>query len=532
MKTKKYFGISSQIQYSYLFIMITVFGAGAFAIFLIHRNNQLDKQIVEVNFPLQEQLVQYQALVDNSFDLTNNWIFNPNLAAKKRLRFILDKEVDDNKNNINNIALKLPSLREPVMSTFARVDSLFWLEKKIVSLLQTEDDYIDDMKVEEAITLYETDLTEKKDNVDALLIKFIEDRKVELRAAQEEKANANSVIFFVLLTTFLLTAVVSVIASVYTKRQVVKPIINLKRTLYALAQGEIVTVESRKNRDEIHEMIEAMQSLTAGLEKKINFAYEIGKGNYHQEFEQLSEKDSMGIALIKMRDSLKQNDEESSKRTWAATGQAEIAEVLRNQGRSLEELYDQVISFICKYTESNQGAIFLLEEDHQTQEQYLDMISCYAYDRKKHLHQRIEIGDGLVGQCFLESKIIFLTDVPESYMKITSGLGEASPTCVLISPLIINDQIFGVLELASFNVYKEHQKAFIEKVSETIASSIFNIKGNIKTQSLLEDSRIQATQLKEKEEELQQNLEELRATQEQLEREKMELLKNQTPQQS
>ncbi|GJM63196.1 GAF domain-containing protein [Persicobacter diffluens] len=526
MKEKKTMGIGAQIRTSYIIIMLMVFGAGGLAIFLIHKNNKLDRQIVEINFPLQERLIRYQQLINNSYDLTYNWVFNPNVDAQNRLKIILNEEMPALALEIQQISQPLPSLREAVGQTIPSIDSLVLLEKKITQLLASDEQYMDDEIVEKAILLIEGDILTKRNEINTMLRQFIEARKKELLEGQEAKATANNFILILMIITFVLTAAVSIIASLYIRKQVIQPILDLKDGLIALGQGEIIDIPERRTKDEIHEMIIAMKSLTEGLESKIKFSYEIGKGNYDQDFEQVSEKDSMGIALIKMRDSLKTNDEENKRRNWASNGLAQIAEVLRNYERSAEDLYDQVIRFICKYTNSNQGAIFLLEEETE-KEPFLEMVACYAYERKKFEEKKVEIGDGLVGQCYLEKASIFLTEIPQNYVKITSGLGESTPTCILITPLIVNEQIFGVLELASFNKFQEHEIAFIEKVSETLASSIFNIKGSIRTQNLLNDSQIQAQQLKEKEEELQQNLEELRATQEQLEREKLELLRQQ-----
>lgn len=107
-----------------------------------------------------------------------------------------------------------------------------------------------------------------------------------------------------------------------------------------------------------------------------------------------------------------------------------------------------------------------------------------------------------------------MTDIPNNYLNVTSGLGEANPRALLIVPLKINDEIYGVIELASFNPFEPFQIEFIENLAEVLPSTIATVKINIQTAKLLRETRIQAEKMLQQEEELRQNLEEMQATQE------------------
>ena len=201
---------------------------------------------------------------------------------------------------------------------------------------------------------------------------------------------------------------------------------------------------------------------------------------------------------------------DEQKRNWVNTGLARFVEILRTNQQDINKLPESLISSIVKYTNSNQGALFLLEND------VLELKSCYAYNKKKFINKCIQPGDGLVGQAFLEKETIYMTEVPKDYVTITSGLGEALPTSILIVPLKLNDEVLGVLELASFNEFEKFQVEFLEKIGESIASTISIASSNAKTRKLLKESLEQEQRLKEQEEELRQNMEELVATQENL----------------
>jgi PAS domain S-box-containing protein len=125
----------------------------------------------------------------------------------------------------------------------------------------------------------------------------------------------------------------------------------------------------------------------------------------------------------------------------------------------------------------------------------------------------------------MERRTIFLKEVPQDYVSITSGLGGANPSSLLIVPLRVNDQIEGVLEIASFKEYKDHEIGFVEQVGEIIASTISNERINYKTRKLLEESQQHAEELRAQEEEMRQNMEEMQATQEQMHRQTEEMRK-------
>lgn len=250
--------------------------------------------------------------------------------------------------------------------------------------------------------------------------------------------------------------------------------------------------------NEIASSVERIRRIKSGELKSIE---------YDGDSELLRELEEMRKQMLKL-------SEEEQRRNWSNVGIARFAELIRiHQNDTGGELYQKVISSLVSYMGANQGQIYVIPEQDNP---VLELVSCYAYDKRKYVTSRIEPGEGLVGQCYLERNIIYMTRVPENYVRITSGLGEALPRCILLVPLKTNAEVVGVIELAFFDTLSDYQISFIEKIAENLASAVVSIRITEKTHELLRESQEQAEQLKAQEEEMRQNMEELAASQEEM----------------
>ena len=254
--------------------------------------------------------------------------------------------------------------------------------------------------------------------------------------------------------------------------------------------------------------------------KVLSFVNNLIQDNFDTNYEFTEKTDSLGNTLIDLRDNLKSSKEEAAlrkkeddQRNWISEGLAKFGEILRQNNNDLNILAYNIIVNIVKYIKANQGSFFLLQESNNG-DKLFQQIAAYAYERKKFANKQIQWAEGLVGTSALERKTIFLTEVPDGYLNITSGLGKANPRCILVVPLIFNNEIHGVIELASFNKFEKFEIEFVEKIAESIASTLSGVKINMRTSELLKESREQAEILATQEEQMRQNMEELQATQE------------------
>lgn len=212
------------------------------------------------------------------------------------------------------------------------------------------------------------------------------------------------------------------------------------------------------------------------------------------------------------------------KRNWVTEGIARITDIFRTQSNA-DDVFDQILAQLIRYLNANQGGIYVVNGREENEAVTIQMAACYAYARKKYLNQSFQVGEGLIGQCYLEEDAIYLTDIPSNYVRITSGLGEAAPTALLLMPLKVNDVVEGIVEIASFRPLEAHEVEYVSKAGENIASYIQGHRINERTNRLLEDTQLQAEQMRAQEEEMRQNMEELAATQEEMHRKEREYVR-------
>lgn len=250
------------------------------------------------------------------------------------------------------------------------------------------------------------------------------------------------------------------------------------------------------------------------VKNNIAFADQMSKGNLLVEYHLLDESDELGKSLLAMRENLRIASEREQKERFITIGITKVGDIIRQYGHDTQQLADEFIRGLVKYANLNQGGLFLLEEAQG--DSHLRLASCYAFDRKKFLTKVVPIGEGLVGQCFLEKEPVYMTHVPKDYVQITSGLGGANPRCIFVIPVKTSEDIVGVLEVASFHELKDFEMEFIQKAAENIASAIVSSRTTQRIKLLLEESQQQTEEMKSQEEEMRQNMEELQATQEEM----------------
>ena len=502
----------------------------------LKRSREINQKVSELYVPSAAHLNNLYNMVNQSKALIKSWVFIDNKAGtpdKEALKQIHNKDFPELHKKIIDLSKDWDKEeREKYNQIYRSIkDTLFNQHQEVMSALNDFDDYNDPAilfdvtpKVE-----YGGEIIERSDKILSQidLLRNQLQKKVDTSRKEMDQAFSKFEKFITILGISLV--LISIIIAFYLTRSTVKPIKNVKNTIISMCQGILPERKLKVSNDEIGDMSAALNDLIDSFKKFTNFAKEIGKGNYQTDFEPLSEQDDLGNALLEMRDNLKKASEEEEKRkeedrqrNWTSEGVAKFSEILRENNDNIEELSYQIIHNLVNYTGANQGGLFVINDDDEDNK-FIELKASFAYNRRKYLDKQIELGVGLIGRAVQEGETIYMTEVPDNYINITSGLGEARPRCLLIVPLKTNEEVHGVIEMASFKEFEQYQIDFVEKIAENIASTLSTVKINIRTNELLEKTQQQAEEMKSQEEEMRQNMEELKATQEESSRREKEL---------
>ncbi|MCQ2973511.1 MAG: GAF domain-containing protein [Bacteroidales bacterium] len=331
------------------------------------------------------------------------------------------------------------------------------------------------------------------------------------------KSNLIVEIFIVILGLIVLGIVVFLITS-----KVVAFLTQTAKILKKLSAGNFNSIPDIEigSFDELSNIASSLNNLKSGLGRAVGFAEEIGKSNFNANFTPLSKNDELGLSLLRMRDSLNLASQEDAKRkemdrkqNWITEGSAKFGDILRQYNNDMSDFSFNIISNLVKYIGANQGGLFVINDDDKDNI-YFELTAGYAYNIRKILKKNVQPGVGLVGRCILEAESIYINNLPEDYINISSGLGEKSPSNLLIVPFKFNNEIYAVAEIASFKTIEEYKRQFIEEVGHSIASTIATVKINVRTNKLLNELKIQREELVSQEEEMRQNMEAMKFTQE------------------
>ena len=306
-----------------------------------------------------------------------------------------------------------------------------------------------------------------------------EDYIDELVADKTEALNnrISTLVEFTIIIGVLLILIATVVLY-YFGNSITQPIKMIETQLYQMSQGLVVKKLTLNRSDEIGQMKKSLDALIDGFASYAGFARQIGMGNLDSEFTLLSNKDNLGNSLLDMRESLRKaqaeeerRKEENRRRQWAAEGLAVLGDIIRMGSGSETQMPSELLKKLSEYVNAQMGGIFVLN-DRDKDDVYLEQVATIAYQKSKYVKRKLYPGDGLVGQCYLEKEKIYMTKLPDKYIELHSGLGDANPQNLLLVPLIMEEKVLGVLEIASTHIFQDYQVDFIERVSQSLAIAI------------------------------------------------------------
>ncbi len=213
-------------------------------------------------------------------------------------------------------------------------------------------------------------------------------------------------------------------------------------------------------------------------------------------------KDTTNEMIRNLRDTTRKNTETD----WLKTNLAKFSRMLQGQ-KDVNTVCRLILTELAPVVSAQHGLFYVLDSSGETSR--LNLLASYGSRGQSALGSRLELGEGLIGQCAVDKEKILLSNVPLDYIKIFSGLGSAPPQNILVLPVIFEGQVKGVLELASFARFSPAHEAFLDQLTESIGIVINTIEANTRTEDLLKQSQSLAKELQSRQEELQQTNQEL-----------------------
>lgn len=312
------------------------------------------------------------------------------------------------------------------------------------------------------------------------------------------------------------------------QRSVSRPLDDLLHHIHELASGRLPTSIERRYDDEFGRISGFLGTFVKSLRAKANFSSDLAEDKDSKKLQALGEEDLLANSLIKMGKKIRAAKVEDIKyrqsrdeRRWMNEGIAKFGEILRIHNNEINALAENVIQELVGYLNASAGGFFLMSEEED--EPRLNLITSFAFDRKKYLKKQFSMGEGLVGTCAIEKEKIVLTEIPDDYINITSGLGEGKPRSLILIPLKFEEAILGVIEIASISMFNNYEIEFVESLADSIASAVSSVQMTMRTAELLEQSQKQAREMAKQEEIKRQQLEELQTTQDESARRESEI---------
>ena len=340
------------------------------------------------------------------------------------------------------------------------------------------------------------------------LIEFVgvEEKLLAERLKESRQAASQSIIVVVVGT--LMGIVCAVTAMIATTRRILRQVGGEPSAIASvterIAQGDL-NVEAPGRAEQATGIAASVIRMAATLKDVARQAKVIATGDYTADVAPRSDQDELGIALQTMTKTLRQAAEATTTRNWLNTGIMRLNDAMRRDP-DVTTLASKVVSEMATYLDAQVGALYV---SGNGDEAALSLLGTYAYKKRKNLSNVFKPGEGLVGQAALEKQQILVRDVPEDYIRVTSGLGERIPRFICVTPLVYEDRIKGVVELGTLNEMTDRQLEYLTQVVPALAAAVESAEGRTNLAKSLEESQALAEELQAQQEELKTANEEL-----------------------
>ena len=303
-------GISGKLALTYITIIIATVISGSFCLYVLNLDQRTNAEMRFVTLPSLEHLKVEKNLGQEIKKLANKWVFMANKRDQERLQSIVTTDFPAVKSKLDSEATNWTDVSEK--SLFNRINTnnklIIDSVSDIMLRLNTPESFTNDQAVDRAAETY-SNLAKTVAANDKLLEELIDTKSINLESQQVTVSYLLNSLYVIVLISFVIVILVSLFSLRFSRRNVVAPLLQLNKVVLDIAKGEVQAIKEISRTDEIGQMHNAISKLINGIIDKINFSEKIGEGNYFTDFNLLSQKDKLGVALLTMRDNLKATNE-------------------------------------------------------------------------------------------------------------------------------------------------------------------------------------------------------------------------------
>ncbi len=488
---------------------------GVYIILLIVNFNTFQNRIENQKNYLTNTFLQKNNLINNSERIINSFIVFNHISYEKLDDFI---EIQNAFFQTNDSILQITKQFKNITSSVDEniIIDEFSTEYQIFQNIVYEifNEYKkEEINLKNISRLFNKELLSFQ-NIAVILKKLkVENNQNFTKTIIELQKNIKNTILFTIISFFVFVILFAFLSIIFFKDNLRLPQ-TINHYLKKLSAGENIklTPDDKKISSET---IDSIIKINDNYNRINNYISELKNKNYEFQIVEQSKNDKISSTIISLREQLVNSQKElelrlkeDKQKEWANIGINKFSELMRQFSNDLKKLTDVIIKEFVKYLEASVGGLFILQTP-ENQPPFLELFGAFAYDRKKFYSKKINLGEGLIGTVAIDQSSIHLTQIPSDYLEIESGLGDAPPNNLLILPLLTDNGLLGVIEIASIRNFEKFEVEFSETLCRSIAATLETAKINARTIELLKESQKKSDELANREKILQDTMQEV-----------------------
>jgi len=306
----------------------------------------------------------------------------------------------------------------------------------------------------------------------------------------------NTGLIWAMLGIALFIAITILLLSKYISKSISVPVQQIVNNFKLIARGNFHTPLSINSKDEIGALAKSFNIIQKDFQNVVNYTQKVAHGDLSVSLIPKSKEDELSASLNQMVKTLKNANAANDETLWFRSGINQLNEILQGD-QNLNTVSENSLLFMTEFLRAELGAIYVYKEETESL-----LLTASIGLPDKNQHENIRKGHGLIGHVALTKKLKHIKDIPNDYFTIFSATGKIKPTNLVIAPLIFDNTLWGVMELASIKKISESEIDFIEAVRESITVKIASTIARIRLETLLDTTQKQASELQVQQEEL------------------------------